>query len=128
MKLINIPYITLWASNFDEMVLFYRDKLELPVEYGDENFFQFATHGTKLFIHRLGTTPKLRDHTLEIHFDVLDVDTAYQELVKRGVEFEDPPSNRPWGVRMAAFRDPEGFALEIVGPLDPDEPVPSYQY
>ena len=126
MQLTHIPYITLWAVNFDEMIAFYRDKLELPVEYGDENFTQFATQGTKLYIHRLGTAPPLRDHAVEIHFDVPDVDAAYNALVQRGVEFEDPPANRPWGARMAAFRDPEGFALEIVGPLDPNEPVPTY--
>ena len=126
MKLTTIPYITLWAVNFDEMVAFYRDQLELPVEFGDENFIQFATQGTKLYIHRLGTAPTLREHTVEIHFDVPDVDAAYAALVRRGVEFEDPPANRPWGARMAAFRDPEGFAVEIVGPLDPNEPVPTY--
>jgi len=126
MELKNIPYITLWAVNFDEMVSFYRDKLELPVEYGDENFIQFATQGTKLYIHRLGTAPPLREHVIEIHFDVTDVDAAYKELVGRGVEFEDAPANRPWGARMAAFRDPEGFVLEIVGPLDPEESVPTY--
>ena len=126
MKLGNIPYITLWAAKFDEMVAFYQHKLELPVEYSDENFIQFATQGTKLYIHRLGDAPPLREHTVEIHFDVSNVDAAYQALVARGVEFEDPPANRPWGVRMAAFRDPEGFSLEIVGPLNPDEPVPHY--
>lgn len=126
MELKNIPYITLWAANFDEMIAFYRDQLELPVEYGDENFIQFATQGTKLYIHRLGMAPALREHAVEIHFDVPDVDAAYHELVGRGVDFEDPPANRPWGARMAAFRDPEGFALEIVGPLNPDEPVPTY--
>ena len=126
MELKNISYITLWAVNFDEMVAFYQDKLELPVEYGDENFIQFATQGTKLYIHRLGTAPPLREHAVEIHFDVPDVDAAYQELKGRGVDFEDPPANWPWGARMAAFRDPEGYALEIVGPLDPREPVSSY--
>jgi catechol 2,3-dioxygenase-like lactoylglutathione lyase family enzyme len=126
MKLTTIPYITLWAVNFDEMVAFYRDQVELPVEYGDENFIQFATQGTKLYIHRLGTAPPLREHSVEIHFSVPDVDAAYAELVRRGIEFEDPPANRPWGTRMAAFRDPEGFAVEIVGPLDPNEPVPTY--
>ena len=126
MELKNIPYITLWAVNFDEMVAFYRDMLEIPVEFGDENFTQFATQGTKLYIHRLGTAPPLREHSVEIHFDVPDVDVAYAALVQRGVEFEDPPANRPWGARMAAFRDPEGFAVEIVGPLDPNEPVPTY--
>lgn len=125
-KLNNIPYITLWAANFDEMVAFYQDTLELPVEYGDENFIQFSTQGTKIYIHRLRTAPALRDHTVEIHFDVPDVDIAYQELVHRGVEFEEVPANRPWGARMAAFRDPEGYSVEIVGPLNPDEAVPSY--
>ena len=126
MQLTTIPYITLWAVKFEHMVAFYRDQLQLPVEYGDENFFQFATQGTKLYIHRLGSAPNLRDHAIEIHFDVPDVDTAYAKLQQRGVVFEDPPANRPWGARMAAFRDPEGFALEIVGPLNPDEPTPTY--
>jgi len=126
MKLNHIPYITLWAARFDEMVSFYKEKLELPVEYGDENFIQFATQGIKLYIHRLAEAPPLRDHALEIHFDVTDVDAAYQALVDRGVAFDDPPANRPWGARMAAFRDPEGYVLEIVGPLNPNEPVPTY--
>ena len=125
-NLSTIPYITLWAVKFDEMVTFYRDKLNLPVEYSDDNFIQFATQGTRLYIHRLGSAPALREHSVEIHFDVPDVDAAYQELTARGVEFEDAPANRPWGARMAAFRDPEGFVVEIVGPLDPDAPVPTY--
>ena len=126
MKLEHISYITLWATRFDEMVAFYQDKIKLPIEYSNANFIQFTTQGTKLYIHRLGEAPPLRAHSVEIHFDVPDVDVAYQELVARGVEFEDPPANRPWGARMAAFRDPEGFALEIVGPLNPDELTPSY--
>jgi catechol 2,3-dioxygenase-like lactoylglutathione lyase family enzyme len=126
MHLTNIPYITLWAVKFDEMAAFYRDKLELPLEYADENFIQFATQGTKLYIHRISTAPALRKHAVEIHFDVPDVDATYDAFCQRGVMFEDPPANRPWGARMAAFRDPEGFALEIVGPINPDEPVPGY--
>ena len=126
MNLTTISYITLWAVHFDAMVAFYRDKLELPVEYGDDNFIQFATQGTRLYIHRLGTAPILRENTVEIHFDVPDVDAAYAALLERGVEFEEAPANRPWGARMAAFCDPEGYSLEIVGPLDPHEPVPSY--
>lgn len=62
-------------------------------------------------------------HALEIHFEVPDVNTAYTKLLKRGVTFEHPPANMTWGTRMAAFRDPEGNAIEIVGPLDPNEAV-----
>ncbi|MFN2236785.1 MAG: VOC family protein [Anaerolineales bacterium] len=126
MQLTTIPYITLWAVKFDQMVDFYRDQLQLPVEYSDENFVQFGTRGTKLYIHRLLSAPPLREHAIEIHFEVPDVDAAYTALQQRGVIFEDPPANRPWGARMAAFRDPEGFALEIVGPLNPDAPKPTY--
>lgn len=117
MKLVSIPYITLWAVKFDEMAAFYRDQLQLPVEHRDENFIQFATQGTKLYLHRMDSAPPLREYAVEIHFDVPDVDAAYAALVARGVEFEEAPANRPWGTRMAAFRDPEGYALEIVGPL-----------
>ena len=90
MQLTTIPYITLWAVKFDQMVDFYRDQLQLPIEYSDENFIQFATQGTKLYIHRLGSAPSLREHAIEIHFDVPDVDAAYTELQQRGVVFEDP--------------------------------------
>jgi catechol 2,3-dioxygenase-like lactoylglutathione lyase family enzyme len=42
------------------------------------------------------------------------------------VKFEHQPANMPWGTRMAAFRDPEGNAIEIVGPLDLNEEIKSY--
>ena len=70
--------------------------------------------------------PPLCEHAVEIHIDVPDEDADYRELLARGVEFEEPPANRSWGAHMAAFRDPEGFAIEILSPPDPDEQVPSY--
>lgn len=113
-----ISYITLWVNQYDACLAFYRDLLQLPLETADENFAQFATRGTRLYLHRLGDTSPLRNHALEIHFEVPDVDAAYGELLVRGVEFEHQPANMPWGTRMAAFRDPEGNAIEIVGSLD----------
>jgi catechol 2,3-dioxygenase-like lactoylglutathione lyase family enzyme len=43
-----------------------------------------------------------------LYFLVNDVDRVYRELLAKGVEFEQPPSDRPWGHRMAICRDPEG--------------------
>jgi hypothetical protein len=34
-----------------------------------------------------------------------------------GDVFEQAPRDMPWGVRMAALRDPEGYGVEIIGPL-----------
>jgi lactoylglutathione lyase len=121
-----ISYITLWVNQYDACLAFYRDTLELPLENADDNFAQFATQGTKLYLHRLGNSSPLRDHAVEIHFEVSDVNAAYNWLITKGAKFEQPPANMPWGTRMIALRDPEGNAIEIVGPLDPNEPVKDY--
>ena len=115
-RLGSITYITLWVNSYDACLSFYRDQLGLPLETADQNFAQFATGGTRLYLHRLGQTSPLRDHSLEIHFEVPDVDQAYAVLVDRGVSFDSPPEDMPWGTRMAACRDPEGFYVEIIGP------------
>ena len=49
-----ISYITLRVNECDACLAFYRDALGLPLETSDENFAQFATQGTKLYLHRLG--------------------------------------------------------------------------
>ena len=121
-----ISYITLWVNKYDECLAFYRDVLELPLETADQNFAQFATLGTKLYLHRSGDESPLRNRALEIHFEVSNVDIAYGKLLDNGVRFEQSPANMPWGTRMAAFRDPEGNAIEIVGPLDPNEAMTNY--
>ena len=121
-----ISYITLWVNQYDACLAFYRDTLDLPLETADENFAQFATQGTKLYLHRLGDKTPLRKHAIEIHFEVPDVDAEYKRLQEKGVPFEHLPGNMPWGTRMAALRDPEGNAIEIVGPLDPNEAVQDY--
>ncbi len=61
--------------------------------------------------------PLLPRPTPEIHFEVPDVDAACRELLAPGISFESQPADMPWGVRMAACRDPEGFTVEFVGPL-----------
>lgn len=115
-----IPYITLWSKNFDASINFYKDILGLSVEYQDENFVQFQTEGTKLYIHRIKDGEELlRKHTVEIHFEVTDVDEVFDELRSKGIEFDGRPENMPWGTRQASFRDPEGYAIELVGPLKP---------
>lgn len=117
-----IPYITLWAKKFGECLAFYKDTLGLEVEYQDENFVQFKTEGTKLYIHRIKeNTEPLREHTIEIHFEVEDVDQTYEGLKSKGVSFETQPANMPWGVRVASFCDPEGYVTEIVGSLKQGE-------
>src|SRR4051794_36904746 len=48
---------------------------------------------------------------------VADVDAAYQALVDKGVEVEDPPTNQDWGSRTLTLLDPDGNRMYFLGPL-----------
>lgn len=43
-----------------------------------------------------------------LYFFVDDVDKAYAELAAKGVHFEGPPADMPWGHRVISTVDPEG--------------------
>ncbi|HEY6867700.1 MAG TPA: VOC family protein, partial [Candidatus Eisenbacteria bacterium] len=43
-----------------------------------------------------------------LYFMVEDVDAAHRELSRRGVAFDQPPQDMPWGHRVALLKDPEG--------------------
>jgi catechol 2,3-dioxygenase-like lactoylglutathione lyase family enzyme len=46
-----------------------------------------------------------------------DCDAEYEKLTARGASFTGAPIDRPWGVRTAAFADPDGFLWEIAQQL-----------
>jgi predicted enzyme related to lactoylglutathione lyase len=43
-----------------------------------------------------------------LYFMVKDVDKAYADLAAKGVPFEGPPADMPWGHRVVSTTDPEG--------------------
>ena len=43
-----------------------------------------------------------------LYFMVKDVDRAYADLSAKGVPFEGPPADMPWGHRVVSTTDPEG--------------------
>jgi catechol 2,3-dioxygenase-like lactoylglutathione lyase family enzyme len=57
-----------------------------------------------------------------IAFSTADVDKTYEELKAKGVRFKGAPArSKPDRPRVAYFLDPDGYTLEIVGPL-PEKP------
>jgi catechol 2,3-dioxygenase-like lactoylglutathione lyase family enzyme len=123
MRLRNLPYLTLWAVNFEQEKNLYKEILGLPVDQENDNFIMFNTKGSKLALHRLKKGSRLDRRTVELHLEVDDVDEVYSALQLKGVKFADKPANRPWGNRMASFQDAEGYVVEIIGPVRPGEPV-----
>jgi catechol 2,3-dioxygenase-like lactoylglutathione lyase family enzyme len=48
---------------------------------------------------------------------VEDVDAACADLRGRGIALLNGPLDRPWGIRTAAFADPDGHVWELAAPL-----------
>ena len=47
-----------------------------------------------------------------------DVDALHANLVERGVRFFQTPTDQPWGVRTAYFKDPDGHVWEIAQAIE----------
>lgn len=52
-----------------------------------------------------------------LYFMVDDVDRVHRTLLDQGVSFDQPPTDMPWGHRIARLRDPEGRLVVIAHSL-----------
>lgn len=114
-----LSHVTLWVDNFDDVLRFYTDILGLDVAYQDEHFASLENDGATLYLH--DRTDGFRDWSTELRFQVDDVDRAAETLRARGAEPIFGPMDRPWGIRIAGFRDPAGHIVEVARPLTPTE-------
>jgi predicted enzyme related to lactoylglutathione lyase len=71
----------------------------------------------------LGFMPPMRDmgepspaKEPVLYFVVKDVDRAYSNLSSKGVMFEGPPADMPWGHRVVRTTDPEGRSVMLATP------------
>lgn len=119
---------------------FYRDTLKLPYKGSDATASTFLLQERYLILlSASGAAEVLGLDPNEIKIDgdprvllavgVEDVDATYEALSAEGVTFLRPPTDQPWGLRMAHFTDPEGNLWQINQSIDPspDNPYSSYQ-
>jgi lactoylglutathione lyase len=48
---------------------------------------------------------------------VENADAVCADLTERGVTMVTGPLDRPWGMRMAAFLDPDGYIWEVAAKI-----------
>lgn len=95
----------------------YVNNLGMKVLQETQRFVQLGWDGESgLLAFHVGE-PLSEPSRIQLHIRVDDVEVTFQELSARGIEFEQPPTDKPWGLRTASTRDPAGHGLEFEVPL-----------
>jgi catechol 2,3-dioxygenase-like lactoylglutathione lyase family enzyme len=125
----------LWVHDQNEALAFYTEKLGMEVrsdvtlpELGDFRWLTVGPPGQEDFsivLMAIPGAPVMDDQTANevrnlmskgfagtVFLTTDDVRADYEELKGRGVEFTDPPEERPYGID-SGFRDPSGNALRL---------------
>ena len=115
--------ITLFVEDPQRSNAFYEKVFELPVLFEDENSVAFQFENT---IINLLATPAAHeliepgtvggpDAGARFQFTIWveDANAVIAELANRGVELLNGPLDREWGMRTAAFADPDGHVWEV---------------
>lgn len=112
-----LGYVTVFTPAFEAEVAFYERVLGLPVEHRSPHFVRFRTGACALAVHRAeDAAGGLAGAAVHLHLRVDDVDAVYARLSQRGVVFDHAPRDMPWGLRVAALRDPAGLHVELYAP------------
>ena len=131
-----LTHVNQWVHDQDEALAFYTETLGLelredvtmpelggfrwlsvgPVGQPDVAIVLMAVPGPPVFDEETAEALKTlvaKGAAGGLFFMTEDIKGTYEELVKRGVEFSQPPEQRPYGVD-AGFRDPSGNHMRVM--------------
>ena len=131
-----LTHVNQWVHDQDEALAFYTETLGLELredvtmpELGDFRWLSVGPVGqpdVAIVLMAVPGPPVFDEETAEalktlvakgaaggLFFMTEDIKGTYEELVKRGVEFSQPPEQRPYGVD-AGFRDPSGNHMRVM--------------
>jgi lactoylglutathione lyase len=123
----SVGAITLFVEDPKRSKSFYQDVFGVPLIYEDEDAAAFEFEN---MIVNLLKRPAANDliapgvvagpdagSGFQLSIWVDDADAACADLAARGVRLLNGPMNREWGMRTAAFTDPDGHTWEIAQEL-----------
>ena len=119
--------ITMFVADRDRAKSFYEKAFDAEAVYEDENSIAF---GFESMIVNLLVTKEAHEligpavvaeqdagSRFQLTIGVDDTDAACDELARRGVELLNGPIDRHWGMRTAAFADPDGHIWEVAAKI-----------
>lgn len=120
-----VGVITLYVEDPQRSKTFYTGVFGVPAIFEDGNSAVVKFENLLVNLLQAGKAPTLiapapvadsgSRFLLTIWVD--DADAVCAQLAERGVELLNGPVDREWGVRTAAFADPDGHAWEVAQQL-----------
>ena len=108
-----LNYVIKFVADMDRAVKFYSDVLGLPLKFQSPGWSEFATGETTLALHP--ASPKNASGTVELGFNVADLEKFHEEMSAKGVQFSMPPTKQDFGGVLAQFVDSEGGHCSVSG-------------
>jgi lactoylglutathione lyase len=118
----SVGAITLFVEDPQRSKEFYARVFEVEEAFEDESSVAFEFDNLFLNLLQrgaavnelLGPVPATEaGASFELTVWVEDADAVCADLVERGVSIVSGPLDRPWGMRTAAFLDPDGYVWEV---------------
>jgi catechol 2,3-dioxygenase-like lactoylglutathione lyase family enzyme len=133
--MIKLSHAQLWVHDQDEALAFYTEKLGMEVradvtlpEMGDFRWLTVGPPGQEdvsITLMAIPGEPVMDAETADdvrnlmskgfagtVFLTTDDVQSSYEELKGRGVEFTEAPEERPYGID-SGFRDPSGNSFRL---------------
>lgn len=106
-----LNYVIEFVADMDRAVKFYRDVVGLPLKFQSPGWSEFSTGETSLGLHP--ASDKNPVGSIELGFNVTNLDKFHQEMTARGVQFSMPPTKQDFGGTLAQFIDSEGRRCSV---------------
>ena len=125
----NLGAVILFVEDLPRSRSFYHETIGLDVQFEDDESVGFRlkeTHFIVLQVDRariqLQGEPTATARSAATAFLTSftdDVDALHADLSRRGISFFQEPTDMPWGMRTAYFKDPDGHVWEIAQEINP---------
>jgi catechol 2,3-dioxygenase-like lactoylglutathione lyase family enzyme len=123
----SVGAITLFVEDPRRAQAFYERVFDLSPVWEDENSAAFKFENMIVNLLKTSEAPGLigpaavagqqAGSRFQLSIWVEDADAVCKDLASRGVELLNGPIDRVWGMRTAAFADPDGHIWEIAQSL-----------
>lgn len=118
---LSVDSIRIFVTDLERSIPFYSETLGQPLLDSDieTGYAVLDAGGITIILELDDEVESEEERTLVgvftgVSFAVNDIYAAHQELVKKGVHFDEPPASQPWGGILGHFSDPDKNVLTLV--------------